>query len=267
MLKRRGMMLVVMSLVMGVAAAWAANNWVRTQLGLMEETDVASDPIMVAALEIPYGTKVEARHIKTLMMPAGTAPDRAVREAAQVEGMVATADIERGEILIQDRFAEHESGSTLAALVQKDQRAVTLRVDDVVGVAGFLLPGNRVDVLATRVDRTTQRAMTDTILTNLKVLAVDQTASTDNNEPVIVRAVTLEMSPSQSEDLVKAKEEGKIQLTLRNPLAEDPVVVQEVAPPPPPPRPVVRPPAPRPPPETTITVIRGTEVGQTKSES
>jgi pilus assembly protein CpaB len=98
------------------------------------------------------------------------------------------------------------------------------------------------------------------------VLAVDQTASTDKNEPVIVRAVTLEMSPSQSEDLVKAKEEGKIQLTQRNPLAPDTVIVEE-APPPPLPRPVIRPPAPRPPPERTITIIRGTEVGQTKSES
>jgi pilus assembly protein CpaB len=250
-----------MSLIMGVAAAWAANNWVRNQLGIAEQTDVPSDAIMVAALEIPYGTKVEARHIKPLLLPEGTAPDRAIREAAQVEGMVATADIARGEILLQDRFAAHETGSTLAALVQKDQRAVTLRVDDVVGVAGFLLPGNRVDVLATRLDRTTQRATTETILTNLKVLAVDQTASTDKNEPVIVRAVTLEMSPAQSEDLVKAKEEGRIQLTLRNPLAQDTVVVQ-AAPPPPPPRPVVR--APRPAAPPTITVIRGTEASETK---
>ena len=261
MFKRRGAILLVMSLVMGVAAAWAANNWARNQLGIAEQTDVPSDAIMVAALEIAYGTKVESRHIKPLLLPEGTAPDRAVREAAQVEGMVATADIARGEILLQDRFAAHETGSTLAALVQKDQRAVTLRVDDVVGVAGFLLPGNRVDVLATRLDRNTQRATTETILTNLKVLAVDQTASTDKNEPVIVRAVTLEMSPSQSEDLVKAKEEGRIQLTLRNPLAQDPVVVQ-AAPPPPPPRPVVR--APRPPAQTTITVIRGTETSETK---
>ena len=96
-------------------------------------------------------------------------------------------------------------------------RAVTVRVDDVVGVAGFLLPGNRVDVVASRLDQRTRLATTETILTNLKVLAVDQTASTDKNEPVIVRAVTLEMTPDQSEAIVKAKEEGTIQLTLRNP--------------------------------------------------
>lgn len=263
MFKRRGTFLVLLSLFMGVAAAWAANNWVRTRLAPAEGAPADTEFVIAAALDIPYGTKVEGRHIKVLTLPLGTAPERAIRDAAKIEGMVATSDVMRGEILLQDRFAEHETGSTLAALVQKDMRAVTVRVDDVVGVAGFLLPGNRVDVLASRLDTMTRRAQTETILKNLKVLAVDQSASTDKNEPVIVRAVTLEMSPDQTEVLVKAREEGTIQLTLRNPLApeEEPVVAQA---PPPPPRPVVRP-APRPAPvETTITVIRGTNVDTTK---
>ena len=137
----------------------------------------------------------------------------------------------------------------------------------VVGVAGFLLPGNRVDVLASRIENSTRRAITETILKNIKVLAVDQTASTDKNEPVIVRAVTLEMAPDQSEALVKAKEEGTIQLTLRNPLAKEEIIVEE-----PPPAPVARPvsrPAPRraAPRDTTITIIRGTNVDTTKSPS
>jgi pilus assembly protein CpaB len=140
-----------------------------------------------------------------------------------------------------------------------------VRVDDVVGVAGFLLPGNRVDVLASRIDNQTRRAVTDTILKNLKVLAVDQTASTDKNEPVIVRAVTLEMTPPQSEILIKAKEEGTIQLTLRNPLAPEELVVEEA--PKPAPIPVVRPPPPRPPPDPTVTVIRGTAVVTAKPQS
>jgi pilus assembly protein CpaB len=149
--------------------------------------------------------------------------------------MIATMNVMRGEILMRDRFSAHEGGSTLAALVQQGMRAVTVRVDDVVGVAGFLLPGNRVDVLATRVE-TNRRATTETILRNLRVLAVDQTAATDRNDPVIVRAVTLEMTPAQSEELVRAKEEGRIQLTLRNPLAQEEEEVEEIVvqePPPP----------------------------------
>jgi pilus assembly protein CpaB len=266
MFKRRGTFLVVLSLVMGIVAAWAANNWVRTRLG--PEEGSGADVVMAAALDIPYGTKVEARHVKILSLPAGTAPDRSIRELSQVEGMVATAEVLRGEILMQDRFANHDVGSTLAALVQTHMRAVTVRVDDVVGVAGFLLPGNRVDVVASRIEPTTRRATTETILRNLKVLAVDQTASTDKNEPVIVRAVTLEMSPTESEALIKAKEEGTIQLILRNPLAEEPEVVEEEPAPAPAPQPVVRP-APRrsAPTETTITIIRGTDVNTTKSRS
>lgn len=267
MFKRRGLFLLLVSLVMGVAAAWTANNWVQTRLNASNDPDV--DTVVAAALDIPYGMKIESRHVRLLELPLGTAPERAIREADTVIGMVSTGEVLRGEILMRDRFAEHEVGSTLAALVQKDMRAVTVRVNDVVGVAGFLLPGNRVDVLASRMNRSTQRAVTETVLKNIKVLAVDQTASTDKNEPVIVRAVTLEMSPPQTETLLKAKEEGRIQLTLRNPLDEDEdedeeeIVVEE---PQPAPRPVVRP-APRPaqPRETTITIIRGTAVDSTKS--
>ena len=124
-----------------------------------------------------------------------------------------------------ERFRAHSPGSTLAALVDENMRAVTVRVDDVVGVTGFLLPGNTVDVLTSR-KRGQDRAIPETILRNIKVLAVDQTASAETNEPVIVRAVTLEMLPRQAEVLFQARTEGYIQLTLHNPL--DP----EYAPPP-----------------------------------
>ncbi len=269
MFRRRGLFLVTISLVMGGIAAWAANNWAQTQLGLGDD-DVPVDTVIAAAIDIPYGTKVESRHVRVMELPEGTSPERAVREQEAVIGAVAKTDVLRGEILMTDRFAQHDSGSTLAALVSDNKRAVTVRVDDVVGVAGFLLPGNRVDVLATRVDMQSRRATTTTILENIKVLAVDQTASTNQDEPVIVRAVTLEMSPAQTEALVKAKEEGTIQLTLRNPLEQeiDPIVIEE--PPAPPPRPAVRQvqrrpaPAPR---DTTVTIIRGTSIDTERPDS
>jgi len=267
MFRRRGLILVVISLAMGGIAAWAANNWAQTRLGLADSSETPVDNVVAAAIEIPYGTKVEARHLRLLALPEGTAPEGAFRDQESVIGTVATSDVLRGEILMQNRFALHETGSTLAALVGKDMRAVTVRVDDVIGVAGFLLPGNRVDVLASRLDNQSRRATTETILENLKVLAVDQTASTDENDPVIVRAVTLEMSPAQSESLIKAKEEGTIQLTLRNPLEQPPEELVAEVTPPPAPRPVVRPAVRRPPPrDPTVTVIRGTAVDTTRPE-
>ena len=118
-----------------------------------------------------------------------------------------------GEVLLKERLAKTSAGSTLAALIRPDMRAVTVRVDDVVGVAGFLMPGNHVDVVAARkVDNS--RPITETVLYDINVLAVDQTANQDKDQPLVVRAVTLEMTPKQAEVLVRAREEGRIQLTL-----------------------------------------------------
>jgi pilus assembly protein CpaB len=108
--------------------------------------------------------------------------------------------------------------------------------------------------------------VTDTILRNILVLAVDQTASADDSEPVIVRAVTLEMSPEQSEILVRGREEGSIQLTLRNPLEDEPEeVVPEKVETTPKRNVVVRRAPPRPK-ESTVTIIRGTNVSETKTK-
>jgi pilus assembly protein CpaB len=216
---------------------------------------------MAAAITIPYGTKVESRHVTVLHLPEGSVPASVIRDIADVEGKVATSEILAGELLHQSRFVAHESGSTLAALVEQQKRAITVRVDDVVGVAGFLLPGNFVDVLATRIERMSRRAITETVLRNIKVLAVDQTARTDDNDPVVVRAVTLEMTPKEAEVIVKRKEEGTIQLTLRNPL--DTMVVKEE--PKPAPKKVVRR-APRPRTDTTVVIIKGTKVKKTKAK-
>ena len=257
MFKKRGLLLVAVSLVLGLGAALLANNWMQARIPGGEATDTAY--IASAAMAIPYGTKIESRHIKMVPLPDHIVPTGAIRSIEDVEGKIATADVLRGELLMSVRFVDHSEGSTLAALVQEKMRAITVRVDDVVGVAGFLLPGNKVDVLASRLERGTRRAITETILTNVKVLAVDQTARTDDSDPVVVRAVTLEVTPKQAEVLVSRKEEGTIQLTLRNPLEE--VVVQEA------PKPEVkkvRRRVTRAPTDTTIIVIKGTSVEKTK---
>lgn len=270
MFKRRGLILVVLSLIMGVGAAYTANRWVTAQV--VGDGDTPGTHVVAAAMSIPYGTKVEARHIKLVQIPEDVAPAGYFTALEDVEGTVSTIAISRGEILIADRFAAHDQGSTLAALVNENMRALTVRVNDVIGVAGFLLPGNRVDVLSARKE-SNRRAVTETILRNIKVLAVDQTSTTEENEPVIVRAVTLEMTPEQAEILVKARTEGSIQLTLRNPLeqqmADEPEPEPEPTPAPVVRKPVVAKKAPSRPVNTssTVTVIRGTKVDTTKTKT
>lgn len=259
MAKRRGLILISLSLLMAVGAAVVANKWVNGQLVTQANAAPNTQLVVTAAISIPFATKVEARHLRLTEIPEGVLPTGAYTDLADVEGKVATTSIARGEVLVAERFAAHSRGSTLAALIAPNMRAVTVRVDDVIGVGGFLLPGNKVDVLAARRDRD-RRATTETILTNIKVLAVDQTAATDENEPVIVRAVTLEMTPKQVEKIVKARTEGTIQLTLRNPNEVD-IVPEPV-------KRVVRARAPtRPRTDTTVEIIRGTEVEKTKTKN
>jgi pilus assembly protein CpaB len=260
MAKRRGLILIFLSLILAVGAAFVANNWVSGQLVSQETVEPNTQLVVTAALSIPFATKVEGRHLKLTEIPEGVLPAGAFTAVEDVEGKVSTTSIGRGEILVAERFAAHTRGSTLAALVAPNMRAVTVRVDDVIGVGGFLLPGNTVDVVSARKNRD-QRAITETILKNIKVLAVDQDAATEENEPVIVRAVTLEVTPKDAEKIVKARTEGSIQLTLRNPEEE------EIVPPKPVKR-VVRARAPRKAPvDSSVEIIRGTDVKKTKTKT
>ncbi|MCJ8204646.1 Flp pilus assembly protein CpaB [Pseudomonas sp. RGM2987] len=262
----RTLSLIGVSLVMGLGAAWMADSWLSARLNATPDDHLRS--VVVATVEIPFGQMVEAQQVATLRMPMDTIPDDAFDSTEQAVGKIATFDILRGDIVRSARLSEHLGGSTLASLIAPDKRAISVRVDDVVGVGGFLLPGNRVDVLATKTTAAgSNNAVSRTILENLRVLAVDQTAGTDKTQPVVVRAVTLEMSASEAEALVTAQTEGKLQLALRNPLnlekkaviatpaAPAPVITMAAAPVP---RPVVQRVA-KAQDGGSVTVIRGIE--------
>ena len=263
MFSRRGPILIVVSLLLAVGAAWVANRWLIAQ-NAPKEARSGTVSVVAAAIDIPFGTKVEARHVAVIQMLKDTAPNGVFPTVAAVEGKVARNSIMKGEILLAGRFTEQGEGSTLAAVVGENMRAISVRVDDVVGVAGFLLPGNYVDVISAY--REGQETLSETVVQNVKVLAVDQTASDDKNEPVIVRAVTLEVTPEDAEKLVLAKQRGAIQLALRNPL-DDRLAVKATSPVSAPaaaarPRVKAGPPA-----APGVTVIRGTEVGKESPKS
>lgn len=246
--KALGLMLV--ACIFGVGAAIFANKWLQDQL-VTEIVDVeaTTTPVIVAAKPINFGETIENIHIKSVEWPKESVPQDAITLPENALGRLANQKILPGEPLIVGRVVDKLGGSKLSALISKDKRAVTVRVNDVAGVAGFLLPGSRVDVLGTRM--VNRRAITKQILQNLKVLAIDQRASQDKDDPVVVRAVTLEADLEESLALVKATQEGTVQLTLRNP--EDLAIRAEA-------KPVekVRKVRPRKP---TVEIIRGTSVG------
>lgn len=252
MARRTGPVLILASLVLAGGAAWLANRWVNTRAA--NNGAPTTTRILTAAMDLPLGTKIESRHLSQMETITGKEPTGSYHELREIEGKVTKAPVISGQILMAPMFAEAGQGSSLAAVVATNKRAVTVRVDDVVGVAGFLLPGNRVDVVATRkLDR--GDTVSDTILSNVKVLAVDQTVAANSNEPVVVRAVTLEVTPEEAEILLKGKSAGSIQLTLRNPMDVSDARHKEVVA-----KAQVR--SSLPPPSPKITVIRGTKVDQ-----
>lgn len=250
--------MLAVALVMALGAALLAKGWISERLANASQADDGSASIVAAALEIPFGHSIQFADVKLVKWPADAVPKGAFDSIDEVIGRVTTQTVLSGEILRRERVVEHGGGSALAAVIAPEKRAVTVRVNDVVGVGGFLLPGNRVDVIASHRGED-RKYRTRTLLEDLKVLAVDQTASPDKDEPVIVRAVTLEASRDEAEALVKATREGDVQLVLRNPRAPDvqKQVVKEDPPAKPKPRPKPRPAPAKP---DYVTVIKGTSV-------
>ncbi|MEH0758649.1 Flp pilus assembly protein CpaB [Vibrio sp. 16] len=239
MSRNQVILLFLLSIVFGLGAVFFAKQWMDRQLQPQTELEVVErEPVIIASQEIPAGTPIEEQHITTKLLEVEWRNEGQFTDQNAILGQVVATTIFPGEVLHQNRLAVPGEGSTLASLIPENKRAVTIRVNDVIGVAGFLLPGNRVDVLNT-IKYSATSANTVTVLKDIKVLAVDQTARTKENKPIIVRAVTLEVSPKDAEKLLTARSKGEIQLTLRNPHEEEKVVKKYVAP--------------------SVTILKGTE--------
>lgn len=255
---RKSILPLLIAVALGLGAAFYAQKWFQQQAETAHAGRGQGKVVVVAAREIPFGARIEQGHLRTVSWPGKDAPEGAFEAIEDVVGKVANQRIVASEAVVRQRVGDASAGGSLAGLIDPSKRAVTVRVNDVIGVAGFLLPGNHVDVLATRM-LDNRRASTRTLLENLKVLAVDQTAQPDKEKPTVVRAVTVEVDPRQAEQLVQATEEGTVQLALRNPESALPVP-QVAAAAGEAPRPVAR----RAPEPEPITVIRQTSVGQSK---
>ncbi|MFV0576197.1 MAG: Flp pilus assembly protein CpaB [Vibrio sp.] len=243
--KTQVMLLFLLSVLLGLAAVYFAQKWVKNQTQPeVKIEEVFRSPVVVAIDELGPGHLIEESDLEIKLIEKAWINDYQYEQLDAVVGKVVTSTIFAHEPIVKHRISIPGEGSSLASLISEDKRAVTIRVNDIVGVAGFLLPGNKVDVLNT-VNDGNNKANTSTVLKNIKVLAVDQTTKTKSNKPVVVRAVTLEVTPKEAESLLTANSKGDIQLLLRHPLQEnepEPVIVRRVAPKPP-----------------TVTIFKGVE--------
>jgi pilus assembly protein CpaB len=214
----------IVALIFAGSAAWMAKRWVDSQ-SVPAEAAAESVPVVVATVKIPFATRIEPTHLKTVNWPKNAVPSDTFSDMTPVIGKVTQRDFYPNELILKPQIAEHAGGSTLSALIQPGMRAMSVRVDDVVGVAGFILPGNRADILTTSNDGKSTR----TLLKNMKILAIDQQASAEQDKPAVVRALTLEVSPRQAEILVTAMRSSALMFTLRNPMDSEPSDVVETS--------------------------------------
>jgi pilus assembly protein CpaB len=175
--------------------------------------------VIVAADDIQVGARIEEHDVRIARFPASGLPGGAFSKRSQVLDRGVIIPISRGEFILPSKLAPENAGSGLPSLIPPGMRAVSVRVNEVVSVAGFVGPGTRVDVLLTGTPNGSSENQTTTVLQNVAVIASGHTlernaAGDPQNTPVI----TLLASPEDAERLTLASSEGKIQLVLRNPL-------------------------------------------------
>lgn len=175
--------------------------------------------VMVAANDLQVGSRVEEHDIRIISVPAADLPPGAPRKRSDVIGHGVIMPISKGEFILPNRLAAESAGAGLPSLIPPGMRAVSVRVNDVASVSGFVTPGTRVDVLVTASTTGTGEQQTTTVLQNVQVLASGHTlerSSTGEAQNAVV--ITLLVTPEDAQRLTLATNEGRIQLALRNPV-------------------------------------------------
>lgn len=202
-----------------LALAMLVTYLVASSLGLVSSGSSAAPKSMVmAAATIGAGQRIEASQIKLVPWSNNLAPEGVIESSAAAVGRVARQTIYAGEYLIEPKLAPTTARGGLSSTIETGKRAISVRVNEVVGVAGFALPGSYVDVLVSAKDQANQPFST-TVLSRIKVLAAaqeTQSSQADQTRPKTVNAVTLELTPGEAEKLDLARSIGSLSLVLRN---------------------------------------------------
>jgi pilus assembly protein CpaB len=259
------------AIVMGIIAAVLARTWLQSQ----QHASTATGTIVVATAPIGFGATISDDKISEIPWAAKSMPEGAFATKQQMlkDGRrVALTPIERGEPVLRAKITAPGQRGSLSTLLDEGKRAVTVRVDDVRGVAGFILPGDRVDVVLIRTEAVASgQSYSELILQNVKVLAVDQLAGQQPDQATVVaKAVTIEATAEEAQKVLLATNIGRLSLILRQPGEAHSAAGRRIterdlsnmpAPPPAPPPTLPRPPkketaAPAPPPVQHSETVR-----------
>jgi len=205
----RPLLVILVSIIVGAAAVAVAARWVATQ------ATIATTQVVVAARDLEVGTRLRPDMVKLVDWPAGTNLTEPYNVPEKVYERVVNTQVLRGEPIVQSKLAPPGEKGGLSAVLDEGQRAITVKVNEIVGVAGFALPGNYVDVMVNAADEA-NNAVSKIVLERILVLAVAQDVSTSETKPRVVNAVTLQVTPSEAEQIDLARSIGSLSLVLRS---------------------------------------------------
>ena len=211
----RALIMMAAAVLAGLIAVVLASQWISRQ------SQFGASKVVVLGVDVQLGSRLTPDMVKVVDWPSGSVPTGAFSDPKLLDGRVVKTSLLRGEPVLEGKLAPVGTTGGLSSVVTEGKRAITVRVNDVVGVAGFALPGNYVDIMvSTQSEGTRSEGRDNTIskivLERILVLAVAQEASRDETKPKVVNAVTLEVTPDQAERLDVARSVGTLSLVLRN---------------------------------------------------
>ena len=221
MARIRIFIVLVIALSAGGVFAYATYRYVQQPAAA---ASMKTKSVVVAAADLQLGKELKPEDVRMIEWPEASVPAGTFTSADDIMGRGVISPIVQNEPVLSAKLASKEAGAGLPPIIPSGMRAVSVRVNDVVGVAGYVLPGTRVDVVATVNPTQNQTDVTSkVVLANVQVLAsgtkIEQDG--DKGKPMEVSVVTLLVDPSEAERLTLASTEGKIQLALRNPTRQD----------------------------------------------
>lgn len=216
----------IVALVLGALMSYVVYSALRRTVAAVKE---ANTPVVVAAADLQVGSKLEDKDVREIKLPGNELPQGFYQRKSDILGRGVVQPISKGEFILPSKLAAENAGAGMPSLIPPGMRAVSVRVNEVVSVAGFVVPGTRVDVLLTGSPTGTNEPVTTTVLENVEVLAAGQQLQRNaEGQPQSVPVITLLTSPEDAQKITMASNDGHIQLTLRNPLDTSEENIQSV---------------------------------------
>lgn len=217
----RAVITLAIALIMGGITVFLINHYLQEEVSYRAASKVINTkPIVVAAANVKTGTRLDKMHLKIVDWPEKTAPEGSYSKIEDVLGdkpPILLNEVRVGEPILPYKLSSHGARGGLPARIPENWRAITIAVNEVTGVAGFITPGDYVDVLHTTTSgQDDKQPVTRVLMQNIQVLGIDQISSQDESDPKVVNAVTLLVSLLDTQRLTLAQEIGTINLVLRN---------------------------------------------------